>query len=123
MAAFLSVLYLQVLSGVAAGLAYLHDKGIVHGNLRPSKVLFSSNGAVKITVDVCLCVSVHSCAQTISLDCSPYKHTRQDQEAGAEPRGCGARRRQRRGVRLLVSDGIYLHSHRTSVCRGVSLAS
>jgi serine/threonine protein kinase len=40
---------LRVLSGIANGLQYLHGHDIVHGDLRPSKVLFSSNGAVKIT--------------------------------------------------------------------------
>jgi serine/threonine protein kinase len=40
---------LRVLSGVANGLQYLHGHEIVHGDLRPSKVLLSSNGAVNIT--------------------------------------------------------------------------
>ena len=40
---------LHIVSEVAAGLAYLHGRLIIHRRLRPSKVLFSSTGAIKIT--------------------------------------------------------------------------
>ena len=40
---------LEVLIGLSSGLQCLHENSFVHGNLRPSKVLFTSNGAVKIT--------------------------------------------------------------------------
>ncbi|HSE13964.1 MAG TPA: serine/threonine-protein kinase [Candidatus Deferrimicrobium sp.] len=35
--------------GIGSGLAYLHEKGIVHRDVSPSNVLVSRNGAVKIT--------------------------------------------------------------------------
>src|SRR5512143_3459335 len=35
--------------GIGSGLAYLHEKGIVHRDISPSNILVSRNGAVKIT--------------------------------------------------------------------------
>jgi len=35
--------------GIGSGLAYLHEKGIVHRDVSPSNVLVARNGAVKIT--------------------------------------------------------------------------
>jgi len=32
-----------------SGLEYLHSKGIVHGNLRPSSILIDGNGKFKIS--------------------------------------------------------------------------
>ena len=40
---------LRVLTQVVCGLCYLHLHTIVHGNLRPSKILFSSSGTVKVS--------------------------------------------------------------------------
>ena len=35
--------------GIGSGLAYLHEKGVVHRDVSPANVLVSRNGAVKIT--------------------------------------------------------------------------
>jgi len=35
--------------GIGSGLAYLHEKGVVHRDVTPSNVLVARNGAVKIT--------------------------------------------------------------------------
>ncbi|MFA6146929.1 MAG: serine/threonine-protein kinase [bacterium] len=35
--------------GIGSGLAYLHEKGVVHRDVSPSNILVSRNGAVKIT--------------------------------------------------------------------------
>ena len=37
------------IDGIGSGLAYLHEKGIVHRDVSPSNVLVARNGAVKIT--------------------------------------------------------------------------
>ncbi|KAI6694804.1 hypothetical protein NL676_022514 [Syzygium grande] len=34
---------------VARGLSYLHDKGIIHGDVKPSNFLVDSNGTLKVT--------------------------------------------------------------------------
>ena len=39
---------LAIFKQIAAGLKFAHDNGIVHGNLRPSNVLFDESGSVKI---------------------------------------------------------------------------
>ncbi|WP_433385473.1 protein kinase domain-containing protein [Actinoplanes sp. CA-142083] len=42
---------LRVAAGLAAGLSHLHDRGIVHGDLRPENVLLTPDGAKWTLVD------------------------------------------------------------------------
>jgi serine/threonine protein kinase len=39
---------LEIFKQIASGLSYAHRNGIIHGNLRPSNVLFDSNDRVKL---------------------------------------------------------------------------
>ncbi len=39
---------LEIFKQIAAGLKCAHDNGIVHGNLRPSNIMFDRNGKVKV---------------------------------------------------------------------------
>lgn len=41
--------FLRVASGIAVGLAFAHQQGVVHGNLRPTNILFDENGLPKLT--------------------------------------------------------------------------
>ncbi|MFL0798048.1 MAG: serine/threonine protein kinase [Cellvibrionaceae bacterium] len=43
--------FADVADQIASGLAKAHDEGVLHGNLRPSNVMFSSDGRVKL-VDI-----------------------------------------------------------------------
>ena len=40
---------MRMLSEVAAGLAYLHDNQIVHGDLRGANVLIAEDGTAKLS--------------------------------------------------------------------------
>ncbi len=40
---------LRMLRGIGQGLEFAHQNNIIHGNLRPSKILFDDNGIVKLT--------------------------------------------------------------------------
>nr|GEZ79202.1 putative receptor-like protein kinase At4g00960 isoform X1 [Tanacetum cinerariifolium] len=40
---------LKIIRGMIEGVGYLHDKGIVHGNLCPSNVLLDRHGNPKLT--------------------------------------------------------------------------
>ncbi|MBA4367160.1 MAG: serine/threonine protein kinase [Desulfobacterium sp.] len=40
---------LKIIEGVCQGLAFAHNNQIVHGNLRPTNILFTDSGKVKIT--------------------------------------------------------------------------
>jgi serine/threonine-protein kinase len=46
---FPPVVWRHWVDGIGSGLAYLHEKGIVHRDVSPSNVLVARNGAVKIT--------------------------------------------------------------------------
>lgn len=41
--------FLAIATDVCSALAYAHDNGLVHGNLRPSNILFQDNGVVKVS--------------------------------------------------------------------------
>ncbi len=40
---------LEIFKQIASGLSYAHKNGIIHGNLRPSNILFDSRNTVKLT--------------------------------------------------------------------------
>ncbi|WNO09060.1 serine/threonine-protein kinase [Teredinibacter sp. KSP-S5-2] len=41
--------FLSIATDVCSALAYTHDNGLVHGNLRPSNILFQDNGVIKVS--------------------------------------------------------------------------
>jgi serine/threonine protein kinase len=46
----------QIVKGISAALSVLHQKGIVHGDLNPSRILITSKGDAKL-IDLGLCLS------------------------------------------------------------------
>lgn len=63
---------LNVLQQCMNGLYYIHQNGLIHGNINPKNILISESGKVKVSIDFGICKIVHP-KDTIIMDA--YENT------------------------------------------------
>lgn len=77
-----TVQLVAALEGALAGLAYIAERGVVHGNLKPENLLVSGGGRVAVT-DFALAKRVDSTFTPDDLRLGTPEYTAPEQEAGA----------------------------------------